>query len=110
VTHVLLDTARRPRRRPGRLPAPETARQRGPLDLVTGAAHAGLYAARHPGRLRDAFFQAKSMADVVDGKVFFGLNADRDATDLDTAAEGMETAIAELVELAASGHAVAALS
>jgi diacylglycerol O-acyltransferase / wax synthase len=65
VTHLLLDTARRPRRRPDRLPAPETPRRRGPLDLVTGTAHAGLYAARHPGRLRDAFLQAKSMADVL---------------------------------------------
>jgi WS/DGAT/MGAT family acyltransferase len=65
VTHVLLDTTRRPRRRPDALLEPVSSSQRGPLDLVTGAAHAGLYAARHPGRLRDAFLQAKSMADVV---------------------------------------------
>lgn len=65
VTHVLLDTARRPGRSqepPQPLPAPASS---GPLNLLSGAARAGLYAARHPGRLRDAFLQAKAMADVV---------------------------------------------
>jgi len=65
VTHVLLDTVRKPRRRQAPLSAPQASSSPGPLDLLTGAAHAGLYAARHPGRLRDAFLQAKAMADLV---------------------------------------------
>jgi WS/DGAT/MGAT family acyltransferase len=44
-----------------------------------------------------------------DGKVFFGLNADESATDLDTLARGIESAIEELTELAATGHALPAL-
>ena len=45
-----------------------------------------------------------------DGKVFFGLNADERATDVATLAHGIETSMAELVELAATGQALAALS
>ena len=43
-------------------------------------------------------------------KVFFGLNADERATDVATLAQGIETSIAELLELAATGQALAALS
>jgi WS/DGAT/MGAT family acyltransferase len=65
VTHVLLDTSRRPRG-PRETPAPPAgAPSTGPLDLLAGAARGVLHAARHPGRLRDAFLQAKAMADVV---------------------------------------------
>jgi WS/DGAT/MGAT family acyltransferase len=65
VTHVLLDARRRPRRTPAAVAAPAPRPSNGPLDLVAGAAHAGLYAARHPGRLRDGFLQAKAMAELV---------------------------------------------
>jgi WS/DGAT/MGAT family acyltransferase len=65
VTHVLLDSARNPRRGPTGVVAPPAQSPGGPLDLFAGAARAGLYAARHPGRLRDAFLQAKAMAEVV---------------------------------------------
>jgi hypothetical protein len=45
-----------------------------------------------------------------DGKVFFGLNGDASVeADLDVATAGIETAIAELRELAAAGHALPAL-
>ena len=65
VTHVLLDLTRRPRRLGQAAPAPAPRPSNGTLDLLTGAARAGLYTARHPGRLRDAFLQAKAMAEVV---------------------------------------------
>ena len=45
-----------------------------------------------------------------DGKVFLGLNADERATDVATLAHGIETSMAELVELGATGQALAALS
>lgn len=65
VAHVLLDVSRRPRR-PRDLPAPPAApHSNGPLAVLGGVARGGLYAARHPGRLRDAFLEAKAMADVV---------------------------------------------
>jgi hypothetical protein len=46
-----------------------------------------------------------------DGKVFFGLNGDAGVeADLDVAAEGIATALAELSALATKGSALAALS
>jgi hypothetical protein len=46
-----------------------------------------------------------------DGKVFFGLNGDASVeSDLGVATGGIETAIAELRELAAGGHALPALA
>jgi WS/DGAT/MGAT family acyltransferase len=65
VAHVLLDPSRRPRRSAPVVGLPASASSRGPLDLLTGAVRGGLYTARHPGRLRDAFLQAKAMAEVV---------------------------------------------
>jgi WS/DGAT/MGAT family acyltransferase len=65
VTHVLLDSTRRPRRVRNVVGAPPPQGSGGPLSVVGGVARAGLYAARHPGRLRDAFLQAKAMAEVV---------------------------------------------
>jgi diacylglycerol O-acyltransferase len=65
VTHVLLDTTRRPRRSREGASAPSVSQSGGALDLLTGALRGSLYAARHPGLLRDAFLQSKAMADVV---------------------------------------------
>jgi WS/DGAT/MGAT family acyltransferase len=65
VTHVLLDSARDPGRGPKGAAPPPAQSPGSPLDLFAGAARAGLYTARHPGRLRDAFLQAKAMAEVV---------------------------------------------
>jgi hypothetical protein len=45
-----------------------------------------------------------------DGKVFFGISGDREVDDLDVLATGIEAALAELTELAASGRALPALS
>jgi WS/DGAT/MGAT family acyltransferase len=44
-----------------------------------------------------------------DGRVFFGLCADRETGDLDVLAAGIETAISELVELGTAGAALPAL-
>ena len=45
------------------------------------------------------------------GKVFFGLSGDeRTAADLEVLGAGIESAITELVELAATGHALPALA
>ena len=63
VAHILLDTSRRPT---GGLPMqaePQTTAGRG--ELLTGAIRGSLYAARHPGRLRDAFLQSKAMAELI---------------------------------------------
>jgi diacylglycerol O-acyltransferase / wax synthase len=63
VAHILLDTSRKPT---GRLPMqaePSTSAGRG--ELLTGAIRGSLYAARHPGRLRDAFLQSKAMAELI---------------------------------------------
>ena len=63
VAHILLDTSRRPT---GGLPMqaePPTTAGRG--ELLTGAIRGSLYAARHPGRLRDAFLQSKAMAELI---------------------------------------------
>ena len=65
VAHVLLDPSRRPRRSAPVVESPAIATSPGPFDLLTGAVRGGLYTARHPGRLRDAFLQAKALADVV---------------------------------------------
>jgi WS/DGAT/MGAT family acyltransferase len=67
VTHLLLDTSRRPRRsaRPTELAAPAPDQGGGPLGRLAKGVSGGLYAARHPGRLRDALLQAKSMTDVL---------------------------------------------
>ena len=45
--------------------SPASPASPGPLGLLGGAVRGGLYTARHPGRLRDAFLQAKAIADVV---------------------------------------------
>lgn len=53
-------------RKPGAAPHPAAAKTSGgALELVTGAVRGGLYAARHPGRLRDAFLQSKAMAELL---------------------------------------------
>jgi diacylglycerol O-acyltransferase / wax synthase len=64
VVHLLLDTSRRPRRSavPAEFPAPEP---HGPFGRLAAGARGGLSVARHPGRLRDAFLQAKAMTDVL---------------------------------------------
>jgi len=62
VAHVLLDVTRKA----GAAPQPAAAESSGgPLDLMTGAIRGGLSAARHPGRLRDAFLQSKAMAELL---------------------------------------------
>ena len=65
VSHVLLDSTRRPRRSQPALAPQSSPNTNGPLHLLSGVAHAGLSAARHPGRLRDAFLQAKNLVNVV---------------------------------------------
>ena len=67
VANLLLDTRRRPRRAaaPAEFAAPEPAEHGGPLDRLAAGVRGGLYVARHPGRLRDAFLQAKAMTDVL---------------------------------------------
>jgi WS/DGAT/MGAT family acyltransferase len=65
VAHVLLDPTPRPRHAAPVGQPPELPRSQGPLDLLGGAVRGGLYAARHPGRLRDAFLQAKAIAETV---------------------------------------------
>jgi WS/DGAT/MGAT family acyltransferase len=67
VTNLLLDTRRRPPRAavPAEFPAPEADEHGGPLDRVAAGVRGGLHVARHPGRLRDAFVQAKAMTDVL---------------------------------------------
>ena len=65
VTHVLLDTSRRPRRSRAGGQGPTASLSRGPLDSLTDLLRGRLHATRHPGLLRDAFLQAKAMADVV---------------------------------------------
>jgi WS/DGAT/MGAT family acyltransferase len=62
--YLFLDPSRRPH---GALDVPQPAppAESGPLHLVRDAARHGLYAARHPGRLRDAFLHAKAIAEVV---------------------------------------------
>jgi WS/DGAT/MGAT family acyltransferase len=66
VAKLLLDPSRRPRPREF---APEPSEpdggEHGALGLVGAAARGGLYAARHPGRLRDAFLQSKAVAELV---------------------------------------------
>jgi WS/DGAT/MGAT family acyltransferase len=62
--YLFLDPSRRPHRAPN-LPQPAQPAESGPLHLVRDAARHGLYAARHPGRLRDAFLHAKAIAEVV---------------------------------------------
>jgi WS/DGAT/MGAT family acyltransferase len=68
VAAALLDPVRRPRRRPQPPEPPPAAGANGrpgALGLLSRGLRGSLYAARHPGRLRDAFLQAKSMADVL---------------------------------------------
>jgi diacylglycerol O-acyltransferase / wax synthase len=65
VTHVLLDAARTPGRGRQSAPAPQPAESHGPIGLLSGAAHAGLDTALHPGRLREIVMHAKAMADVM---------------------------------------------
>jgi diacylglycerol O-acyltransferase / wax synthase len=67
VVHLLLDTRRRPRRAaaPAELAPLEPDEHGGPLDRLATGVRGGLYVARHPGRLRDAFLQAKAMTDVL---------------------------------------------
>jgi diacylglycerol O-acyltransferase / wax synthase len=64
---LLLDTARRPRRRPMATPAAEADRggSGGPLDRVAAGIRGGLSVIRHPGRLRDALVEAKAMTDIL---------------------------------------------
>jgi WS/DGAT/MGAT family acyltransferase len=62
--YLFLDLSRRPRGGED-LPEPPPPPASGPLELLSSAARSTLYAARHPGRLRDAFLQAKAMAEVV---------------------------------------------
>ena len=65
VASLLLDAERRPRRMP-RAPAPSEAEESpGTLGRLADAVRGGLYGARHPGRLRDAFLEAKAMAEVL---------------------------------------------
>ena len=65
VVNLLLDAERKPRR-PRRGPAPSGGGESpGPLGLLAGVVRGGLYGARHPGRLRDAFLEAKAMAEVL---------------------------------------------
>jgi WS/DGAT/MGAT family acyltransferase len=66
VAHLLLDTSRRPQARAA--PADFMVREphgRGPLGRLASGALGGLSVARHPGRLRDAFLQAKAMTEVL---------------------------------------------
>jgi diacylglycerol O-acyltransferase / wax synthase len=67
VATLLLDTARRPRRRPlpEAPPKPDGQGSRGPLGHVTAWIRGGLGVARHPGRLRDAILEAKAMTDIL---------------------------------------------
>jgi diacylglycerol O-acyltransferase / wax synthase len=67
VATLLLDTTRRPRHHP--VSAPPTEHDgdeaRGPLGHLTAAARGGLDLARHPGRLRDAYLEAKAMTNIL---------------------------------------------
>jgi WS/DGAT/MGAT family acyltransferase len=68
VSHLVLDATRRPRRTapPEQAAAPAAADgSHGPLGLLMSGVQGGLHAARHPGRLRDAFLQAKATAEVI---------------------------------------------
>jgi WS/DGAT/MGAT family acyltransferase len=65
AAYLLLDAERRPRRTPTEAGGPPPVPSPGHLDRLAGLAREGLGAARHPGRLRDAFLQAKAMTDVV---------------------------------------------
>jgi WS/DGAT/MGAT family acyltransferase len=67
VANLLLDSTRTPRRVALASDAgePEGASPHGPFGLVAAAARGGLYTARHPGRLRDAFLQSKAVAELV---------------------------------------------
>jgi diacylglycerol O-acyltransferase / wax synthase len=67
VAHLILDARRRPRRGPvpAEPAAPETSAHGGPLGWLAAGVRGGLHVARHPGRLRDAFLQAKAMTEVL---------------------------------------------
>jgi diacylglycerol O-acyltransferase / wax synthase len=64
---LLLDAARRPRRRPTATPGaePDGGGSGGPLDRVAAGIRGGLSVIRHPGRLRDALVEAKAMTDIL---------------------------------------------
>ncbi|MBN1529377.1 MAG: wax ester/triacylglycerol synthase family O-acyltransferase [Thermoleophilaceae bacterium] len=65
VVNLLLDAERRPpRRRPSPPEAPPEEGS-GALKLLADGLRTGLYTARHPGRLRDAFLEAKAMGEVL---------------------------------------------
>jgi diacylglycerol O-acyltransferase / wax synthase len=67
VATLLLDTARRPRRRPAPTPAAEPGDEAsgGTLDRVVAGIRGGLSVVRHPGRLRDAAVEVKAMTDIL---------------------------------------------
>jgi len=67
AAHLLLDTARRPRRGalPAALEAPGEDAPGGPVARLAAGVRGGLYVARHPGRLRDALLQSKAMTEVL---------------------------------------------
>ncbi|HEU0024170.1 MAG TPA: wax ester/triacylglycerol synthase family O-acyltransferase [Thermoleophilaceae bacterium] len=66
VTHLLLDATRRPGRRAGaEPPEPDVSDPDGSFGLLMRGVRGSLYAARHPGRLRDAFLQSKATAEVI---------------------------------------------
>jgi WS/DGAT/MGAT family acyltransferase len=70
AAYLVLDSSRRPRRvdETPAMPADPSSTgpsSTGPFDRLLGAARGGLYLTRHPGRIRDAFLQAKAMTDVV---------------------------------------------
>jgi WS/DGAT/MGAT family acyltransferase len=65
AAYLVLDSSRRPRRVAETPAMPAEPSSTGPFDRLLGAARGGLYFTRHPGRIRDAFLQAKAMTDVV---------------------------------------------
>ncbi len=67
VTHLLLDASRRPGKRSA-ADAPagiESDGSGGALTFLLSGVRGSLYAARHPGRLRDAFLQSKAIAELL---------------------------------------------
>jgi diacylglycerol O-acyltransferase / wax synthase len=65
AAYLLLDASRRPSRHIDTPPPEPPSHGAGPFDVLAGAVRGGLLAARHPGRLRDAFLQGKSVVEVI---------------------------------------------